>query len=467
MNQPTPWSVDLDISHKATTVVPVLPHELQSENLQAADDQRWQLAQRIAASSSFARSTLLSNFLLYVCDRALSGKTDEINEHQIGVHVFGRRPGYNPSEDNIVRSYARHLRQRLDHYFETDGKQEELKLSIPRGKYLPHFEPNRQPDAPSLGEENPPEARPYPKSPNEALLVKPHSAAGHPRFWPFGFTVVALVLLASGVLAWTLSRRGASSPTDTSHRLWAQIFDKSRQTLLVPADDGIVMIQNLTKHSVNLAEYISRDYVSVKSPYNIDAGNMADLDQQRYTSMADLDTVLKFSRLPEATPERFTVRYARELHMEDLKDSNAILIGSSFSNPWVELFQKNLNFDFEYQPRPNESVIINRHPLQGEQPVYQNDATAPSHRTYAVIALARNLNDTGWVLIIEGLTMAGTQAAADILFNREAMLPVITRAYTQSGQLQPFELLIETRSFGSNAPQATIIASRTYPKSAS
>jgi hypothetical protein len=176
--------------------------------------------------------------------------------------------------------------------------------------------------------------------------------------------------------------------------------------------------------------------------------------------MADLETVLKFSRLPEATPERFTIRYARELHMEDLKDSDAILIGSSFSNPWVELFQKNLNFEFEYQPRPNESVIINRLPLQGEQSVYQNDATAPSHRTYAVIALARNLNDSGWVLIIEGLTMAGTQAAADILFNREAMLPMITKAHTSNGQLQPFELLIETTSFGSNAPQATIIASR-------
>ena len=117
-----------------------------------------------------------------------------------------------------------------------------------------------------------------------------------------------------------------------------------------------------------------------------------------------------------------------------------------------------------FRSRPNESVIINRRPLQGEQPVYENDATAPSHRTYAVIALARNLNDTGWVLIIEGLTMAGTQAATDILFNREAMLPVITKAHTENGQVEPFELLIETRSFGSNAPQATIIASRTYSK---
>jgi hypothetical protein len=66
-------------------------------------------------------------------------------------------------------------------------------------------------------------------------------------------------------------------------------------TLLVPPDDGIVMIQNLTNHSVSLAEYISRDYLSVKSPYHIYAQNMADLDAQRYTSVADLEAVLKLS----------------------------------------------------------------------------------------------------------------------------------------------------------------------------
>jgi len=465
MDQQTPWSLDLDTTDKTTVVASELQQERQWENLHPADDQRWQLARRIAVSSSFARSTLLSNFLLYVCDRALSGKTEEISEHQIGVHVFSRRPGYNPSEDNIVRSYARHLRQRLDHYFETEGKQEELRLSIPRGKYVPHFEPNRLPDAPSSLEEEAPKARVVPAA-KEPLPIEPHSGAEHSRYRILGLIVVAAAVLICGFVVWTLSQRGASVPADTSHPLWAQIFDKSRQTLLVPADDGIVMIQNLTHHSVTLSEYISRDYISIKNPYNIDQQNMADLDQQRYTSMADLDTVLKFSRLPEATPEHFTVRYARELHMEDLKESNAILIGSSFSNPWVELFQKNLNFEFEYQPRPNESVIVNRHPLKGELPVYQNDATAPSHRTYAVVALARNLNDTGWVLMIEGLTMAGTQAATDVLFNREAMLPVLHKAHGANGDLQPFELLIETRSFGSNAPQATIIASRIYSKPA-
>ncbi len=224
------------------------------------------------------------------------------------------------------------------------------------------------------------------------------------------------------------------------------------------------MFQNLTGHTVHLDEYVSRQYLSVKSPFKIDAQNLADLDAQRYTNITDLDAVLKFSQIPEAKPVHYVIRYARELHMEDLKDSNAILLGSTYSDPWVELFQKGLNFEFSYEPHPNASFIVNKHPVAGEASVYSNDATAPSHRTYAVVALVPNLNDTGWILIVEGLTMAGTQAATDILFNREEMQTVLNKAAVGNGKLKPFELLIETRSFGSSSPQANIIASRIYSK---
>ena len=224
------------------------------------------------------------------------------------------------------------------------------------------------------------------------------------------------------------------------------------------------MFQNLTGHTVHLDEYVSRQYLSIKSPFKIDAQNLADLDAQRYTNITDLDAVLKFSQIPEAKPAHYVIRYARELHMEDLKDSNAILLGSTYSDPWVELFQKGLNFEFSYEPHPNASFIVNKHPVAGEASVYTNDATAPSHRTYAVVALVPNLNDTGWILIVEGLTMAGTQAATDILFNKEDMQTVLNKAAAGNGKLKPFELLIETRSFGSSSPQANIIASRIYSK---
>jgi hypothetical protein len=146
MDQRTNWTSDLGSFPKTSVVDSLIHTESAWEPLCLAEDPRWQLAQRVVASKSFAKSALLSKFLLYVCDRELSGRTDEISENQIGVHVFLRKPGYNPGEDNIVRNYARQLRQRLDHYFEEEGKSEELRICIPLGKYIPVFSPNLIPE---------------------------------------------------------------------------------------------------------------------------------------------------------------------------------------------------------------------------------------------------------------------------------------------------------------------------------
>src|SRR5579859_3306743 len=81
------------------------------------DDPRWGLAQRVVSGSHFAKSPLLTRFLLYVVAETLDGREQEITEHQIGVQVFDRRPGYSTIEDNIVRNYARQLRKRLAEYF--------------------------------------------------------------------------------------------------------------------------------------------------------------------------------------------------------------------------------------------------------------------------------------------------------------------------------------------------------------
>jgi hypothetical protein len=428
----------------------------------SAEDPRWQLALRIAASKSFAKSALLTKFLLYVCERELTGRADEISEQQIGVHVFGRRSDYNPGEDNIVRNYARQLRQRLDHYFEEDGQQESFRIVIPRGGYIPVFSPNAAP--PCAPVECPTEeSQPVSVEILEPNLPAKEGVADHSgrRLALYGAPVLILVC---ALIGWMIGQRLRNQNASPSHLLWTQLFDANHPTYIVPADDGIVMFQNLTGHLVPLAEYVDRSYLSMKPPSTVDANNLADLEAQRYTSVTDLNAALRLSALPESRMSHTVVCYARELHMQDLKDFNAILVGSTYSNPWVELFEKNMNFQFNYQATPNASFIRNNSPREGESAIYQNDATAPSHRTYAVIALTHNLNSTGWVLIIEGLTMAGTQAAVDTLFDSHAMQPILEKARNGDGTFRPFEILIETRSFGSNSPQATIVAARLYPR---
>jgi hypothetical protein len=68
---------------------------------------------------------------------------------------------------------------------------------------------------------------------------------------------------------------------------------------------------------------------------------------------------------------------------------------------------------------------------------------AVRHRLDAVVAFTPNPRRNGKVLILEGLTMAGTEAAEDFLFNEAPMRPILQQASNPDRSLKSFELLIE------------------------
>lgn len=106
-------------------------------------------AQKIVASRCFAAAGRLQHFLQFVVERTLKGEAAEVKEYCIGVHVFGRPPHtYNPAIDPIVRVQARRLRDKLQRYYETEGRRDDVILEIPLGSYIPGFRA-RRPLAPS------------------------------------------------------------------------------------------------------------------------------------------------------------------------------------------------------------------------------------------------------------------------------------------------------------------------------
>ncbi len=105
-----------------------------------AAKQREELVRRVASSVTFEKSPRLRAFFLHVCRCARENKSEEATEPQIAIYVYGRQPGYNPNDDNIVRSQARMLRMKLEHHFANEGKDEPVIITIPKGQYLPTFE---------------------------------------------------------------------------------------------------------------------------------------------------------------------------------------------------------------------------------------------------------------------------------------------------------------------------------------
>src|SRR5215469_15443284 len=146
-------------------------------------DARWEVVQRIAASSSFQRSPRLRELLLYTCERAIQNRPEELREQLIGRGVFGRKADYNPAEDNIVRVEMRQLRKRLEEFFATEGKDEPYIVLIPKGAYLPVFELRES-------------------KPVEVPRLEP--AAIPRRTWRFWSTGAVIVVLA-GLCAWLVA----------------------------------------------------------------------------------------------------------------------------------------------------------------------------------------------------------------------------------------------------------------------
>lgn len=403
------------------------------------------------------------DFLLYVVDRHIHDRSDEITEQQIGVLVFGRPEGYDTNEDNIVRSYARNLRKRIEEYFSKEGTGESLLLEIPRGGYSPIFSPRSSATA-QTGES--PDCNPQPEvngSPDASIPDIPSKT--EVTGWPQQFmetarrhsTVFALSIgLIVGVLASLYSPKTwfkrvlASSAQAESTEFWSQLFSNKNDTFIVPSDDGLVIMQRLVERPVPLADYVNGNYRSkIHSNDNPADAEILKLGAKRYTSVVDLDLATHLAQLSQVVPERLVIRYARDLRMDDLRDGNAILIGSIEANPWIELFQPQMNFRFTINVGTDKpSGITNVHPRSGESLIY---GTPDPNHTYGLIAYLPNLNATGHVLIVGGLNTAGTQAAETFLLTPSLMKSTLDRARLPGGGYQPFELLIGAGNVASNA----------------
>jgi hypothetical protein len=255
----------------------------------------------------------------------------------------------------------------------------------------------------------------------------------------------------------------ARRQTSPAHQLWMQLFEKNRNTLIVSADSGLGIVENLTHTQATVDGYASGAYFTgLRDRTDLSAGNLNDLSRQHYTSEVDLRIAAVFAQLPEFTADRTQMLNARGLTVDEMRQANVILIGSVHTNPWVALFEPRLNFELAYTSEVDQSHVINRHPRAGEQPIYSNGAADGHGPTYGVVAYLPDAGGAGRVLIVEGLNMAATQAAADILFSTEAMEPILRAAQAPGGRLRPFELLIETVSVGASTPTARIISSRVY-----
>jgi hypothetical protein len=105
---------------------------------------------------------------------------------------------------------------------------------------------------------------------------------------------------------------------------------------------------------------------------------------------------------------------------DSIKRNNLILIGGMKANPWVRLFDDQMNFSLDCDSTHLQLVIANRHSFAGEQTVYvRPEHLSPSDPNsfsgYSVIAFLPNPSRKGNIIIIEGTDSDATSGAAEFL----------------------------------------------------
>jgi tetratricopeptide (TPR) repeat protein len=109
-----------------------------ASDIPAAPDIRAQV-ERMIASSDFSRSPQLGAFLQFVVESVLNGQSGRIKAYTIGVEVLRRDAKFDPQLDPIVRVEATRLRRTIDRYYAGEGSDDPIRISLPRGSYVPTF----------------------------------------------------------------------------------------------------------------------------------------------------------------------------------------------------------------------------------------------------------------------------------------------------------------------------------------
>lgn len=95
----------------------------------------------ICSSETFARSPQGKKVLRYLVN-AVVRRDDPgcFKGMSIGIEVFGLSPSHDPSHKSIVRVTIATLRERLENYYETEGRDQPVRIRIPPRSYVPDID---------------------------------------------------------------------------------------------------------------------------------------------------------------------------------------------------------------------------------------------------------------------------------------------------------------------------------------
>ncbi len=397
---------------------------------------------RVLESPQFRTSKKCSRFLRHVVESALDGRFDCLKERSIGVDVFEREPQYDTNQDPIVRGTASEVRKRLAQYYVELGHENEPRISLPAGSYVPeiHLIALVSPLPAPVEDHVPPPVPPAVERNWHAGLLR---IAG----------VLAIVVAAGLVYSYTRER-----PLD---RFWKPLFRSANSVLVCLGQPQVYVFQSQTLHALNRwfenesdAEGHTRDH----PPAAIASIPLAKV-QPIWGTTITLSDAQAFSRLSKwfaRTGRLMDLRGERSLSLADLRSKPCIFIGA-FNNDWARSLAGDWRFYFDENKQTHTQTIRDR-----QQPSFSKwqliDAWPPGRdidTDYALVTRVVDHTTEQPIVILGGITQYGTEAAAEFVTNPAYFAAAMAGAPKNWNQ-KNIQIVLSTRVIAGNSGPPTV-----------
>jgi len=422
-------------------------------------------------------------FLQYIVDQAIAGHCESLKERVIGMELFGRSASYDTGDDAIVRVTASDVRRRLLEHYGRYGATSEFRITLPSGSYIPEI--TRKPNGAATVDDRMVDHKTT-LSPDDSAAIDPklaplpresvdnnpsiHQVATAPsrsfskQIWFAAIAVVMLNLALWGVL-WTRVTRTVAAPISVLP--WSAFFGSSHATELITSDPDITDIQEISGGQVSVSDYANHNYVPVPNKLTPEQDNIfRNILRGDMCSQVDAPIVAKVAALAQTNSRSIDVRAARSIQLVDLKsDNNFIFLGSPRSDPWFSFFSDQLDFRFVFDKNSGSEFIRNFRPRPNEQPSYIPTANGyATGDSYAIIALVKNPDQSGQVLLLAGANSEGTAAAGKVATDLTRLSTELRNCgINPSGPVRHFEMLLHLNTMAGTPSNIDLVACHILP----
>jgi hypothetical protein len=413
------------------------------------------LVERLASGSAFGKSNRLRALFLFLCDRKATDPGGVVREQEIGIAIFNRRPDYDTAEDPIVRVHVSQLRKRLEQYFASEGRDEPVVIEIPKGAYAPVFHGRESVSSPDRLPEL------------IRLCLPPQGKRRNVVLWVLA---VAGLLLVAGLVfgLWNLGSSARSARNlelgATVDRLWYQMFDNGRPTCIVLSDAVLGLFEDKIQYQLSLNEYRERIFIRLsderlKDPVEI--ARWKELFRTPFTHISDGRSAATFSVLNAGRNLPTEISFAGDFAVNYLQSHNLILVGTRRTNPWMEIFEDQLNFQSVFRETPPmSSYFQNRSPLPGESAIYEVRWTKQG---FCRVAFLPSPSRRGSVLLISGTDMASTEAGGQFISSERWIQTLLSKlGLSRNAPFPFFEVLLKIDYITLNTPKFELVTHRIH-----